>query len=988
MALHSKNRWPLAEKLFIFVAFWVIIALVDASPLSGGPWGPTDPMADPSATVIVAGPSGSRIRFTVLTDRMIRVEQSSSASTSTNNDGITEVVFEDRKTVAVINRKLPVPSFQQSQSSQDGIFTIKTDCLTVAYLTGEAFSATSLTVTGKMYCSLANNYVKKATLPEVTSPVCSWTYRYGEDDPNNLLGTIRTLDGKGAISLNCTEGDHRGDHCEWGLISRSGYAVVNDTMNFALSDDRDWWDGPNRNQEDIYLLGHGHDYNAALSDYRLIGGSIPLLPRYAFGVWFSRWYDYTAASAAQIVRRYEELSLPLDVFVFDMNWHTKNDWTGYSWDKRLYGNPEDAVAYMKARGLAVTLNLHDAQGIDTWEDQYENMCRAVGCAEGDRILFSIVNETIAYASEDMVLAPLESNGVDFWWIDWQQGEAGRGGAAGGKQNPTIWTAHIKSTNSNRRKQKNKEVESQRNMVLARWGGLGAHRYPVHFSGDVNQLSWDNLAYQPYFSMTATNVGAIWSHDIEGPSEEPELYTRWLQWGVVSGVVRTHDRGMSTGGCAENESCSIVEPWNVPPKYAQANFEALRLRGRLIPYLYTAAYHAHKRGRWFTTPMYYNWPEFDGAYETAGPRPNPDATYDPQYMLGDDTWVAPVVKPSNKTDGLARLNLWIPPGTWVGAPGGEVVIGADDGTTSLAWLADLNDIPMFARAGSIVPSIAVRSGATIGLAMKPYDELIWTIYLASGGPISGIGTLYEDDGISTAYHDRSSFTVTSASYNISNSIQYEAEEEIADETIRRRRTQSAVSVTKVLKFSVSTDGHSEKNPTSRATTLRLVNMLPPASVVANGLSIQFSRFGGKGSWSFDSKDAAVVVELPFSQVAEGLEIVVETTRKGLANDAEFSVDGIGFQLQRAIAAKAAMDDIRKTPGSQTGQDKLAGHLLLAASSGSSLEYSAGLTDQDAFETVLKSYQLHFDGAYHELQQMDVKNPRVARAQLLLESALER
>ena len=226
-----------------------------------------------------------------------------------------------------------------------------------------------------------------------------------------------------------------------------------------------------------------------------------MLPRYALGVWFSRWYDYTVASAAQVVQKYEEHTLPLDVFVLDMNWHTKNDWTGYSWDKRLYGNPEDALAYMKARGLAVTLNLHDADGVNPWEDQYEEMCHAVGCAEGNRIRFSIVDETIVYALEDLVLAPLEDNGVDFWWIDWQQGEQGRGGAAGAKQNPTIWTAHVRGTNCNRRRQ-NDQVETRRNMVLARWGGLGAHRYPVHFSGDVGHLSWDNLEYQPYFSMVS------------------------------------------------------------------------------------------------------------------------------------------------------------------------------------------------------------------------------------------------------------------------------------------------------------------------------------------------------------------------------------------------------------------------------------------------------------------------------------------------------
>lgn len=484
--------------------------------------------------------------------------------------------------------------------------------------------------------------------------------------------------------------------------------------------------------------------------------------------------------------------------------------------------------------------------------------------------------------------------------------------------------------------------------------------------------------------TATNVGAIWSHDIEGPEKEPELFTRWLQWGVVSGVVRTHDRGMSAGECSFDNSCSMVEPWNTAPKYAQANLEALRLRGKLIPYLYTAAYFAHKRGRWFLTPMYYNWPELGSAYDTGGPRPNPDAVYQSQYMLGDDCWVAPVVQPSNGTDGLARLHLWVPPGKWVGISGGEVLTGSDDGKTSIEWFADLNDIPIFARAGSVIPSVPVRPGATIGLAMKPYDELVWTIYLANGGPLTGSGMVYEDDGMSTAYCERDSFTITTAVYNFSESEHTQAE---VNDFVKTDEGVSGMS-TKTMVFSVSTEGHCEKLPTFRATTLRVVNSLPPTSVLANADSIPYSRHGGKGTWSYDSSDSATVVELPISQVAEGLEVVIETKMYAQLYESVLSMDGIGFQLQRATAAKAALDEIRKTPGSQTGEDKVAGDLMLAASLGSSFEYLAGLPERERFDTLLLSYQSHYEGAYREVSNLVLDMPRATRAQALLKSALWR
>ena len=469
-------------------------ASINASSLSDGPWGPTDPVADPNAMVIVTAPFSattlSTVRFTVLTDRVIRIERGPG---------------EDRKTLAVINRKLPVPYFQHWKSDNGRVFYIQTKCLTLMYEIGTEFASDTLQIQGQMYCY--DHFNSSNSNSSKDTPL--WSYHYGDQDPGNLLGTIRTLDNKRAETLDCSRQTDEA-HCEYGLISRSGYAIVNDTLNYALDNTEDWWDRPNRNQEDLYFFGHGHDYKAALQDYRQIGGYIPQLPRYALGVWFSRWYDYTPASAAKVVQQFEQYTLPLDVFVLDMNWHTKNDWTGYSFDRRLFQTSRDAVAYLKARGLAVTLNLHDANGVNPWEEKYSDMCRAMkSCTDGERIEFSIVNQTTMYALEDVVLQPLEEkDGVDFWWIDWQQGEEGPGGAAGGKQNPTIWTAHVRSTDANRRRQQVHATATssnniRRSMVLARWGGLGAHRYPVHFSGDVDGLTWSNLAYQPYFSMVRT-----------------------------------------------------------------------------------------------------------------------------------------------------------------------------------------------------------------------------------------------------------------------------------------------------------------------------------------------------------------------------------------------------------------------------------------------------------------------------------------------------
>jgi alpha-glucosidase (family GH31 glycosyl hydrolase) len=217
---------------------------------------------------------------------------------------------------------------------------------------------------------------------------------------------------------------------------------------------------------------------------------------------------------------YKSRSIPLDVFVLDMDWHRKNDWTGYTFDEHLFPFPEDTLGFLKGAGLHVAANLHDASGVGAWEDKYAEMCAAVGQdpSQGKAVPFSIVNKSHAYALEDIVVKAVVDQGMDFWWIDWQQGGK-QGGAAGGKQNPTVMTDKLRCTNRKR------QGSNVRGLTLARWGGLGNHRYQVGFSGDVNGLTWENLAYQPYFSMTSANVAY-------GVSSRARLFTMraglWLR----------------------------------------------------------------------------------------------------------------------------------------------------------------------------------------------------------------------------------------------------------------------------------------------------------------------------------------------------------------------------------------------------------------------------------------------------------------------------
>ena len=96
-------------------------------------------------------------------------------------------------------------------------------------------------------------------------------------------------------------------HCSDGLVSRAGWALVNDTGRPLL--DAGWW-GPARDAsqpptEDLYLFGHGHRYKAALADFAAVAGRVPMLPRYMLGVMYTRWYDFNAGDLHDIADAFE-----------------------------------------------------------------------------------------------------------------------------------------------------------------------------------------------------------------------------------------------------------------------------------------------------------------------------------------------------------------------------------------------------------------------------------------------------------------------------------------------------------------------------------------------------------------------------------------------------------------------------------------------------------------------------------------------------------
>lgn len=806
-----------------------IVLLVAATAVIAAPFNDLkvfgyNPVANPKA-VIVAGTA----RFTILTDAVIRMEYSHTGT------------FEDRATIAIVNRNTPVPLF--TNSTANGWLTIATSKVTLKYQIGQQFASYTLTAT--------------------TADGGSWAY--GDKDTGNLLGTIRSLDELCTISLNCDQNSgtyihDEGLHCEWGVISRGGWTTIVDTANYILSATPGQWFNAqlkNVNDNDIYFFGHGSDYRKALGDLARISGSAPLQHRNMLGSWYTRWYDFDNSDIERLIGLFEENSVPLDTLVLDMNWHTKNDWTGYSWDRQLFPIPNDTVAFLHNKGLRVACNLHDADGVGYWEETYPQMCSVMGINPSSQapVPFAPLNESYMHALEDITLA---STGFDFWWIDWQQGGQ-VGGCPGGKLNPTIITNHVRGTDSIRR------GVSQRDAVLARYGGLGSQRYPVGFSGDVSQLTWECFAYQPFFSATAANVGYMWSHDLVGPADDHELHVRWMQFGAFSSVMRIHDRGMSAGSCYPN--CPIVNVWKLPYNYFSAVRDAMNARVALLPYMYTAQRVAYDTGVQMVHPVYFDWPDQNSAYIMG---PNGQHA---QYMFGDSILVAPVCV-AGDSNGLAAKTVWLPPVQWYDNVFGELIMGG----TTISRSYDVSEIPLFFRAGSVIPRIPNPS--KVGVAAQQYTALDIYIY---PGASSGSYSLYEDDGASLSY--------------IGGAFGYQ------NFTYTRPST-----TTMIITVSPASGSYANK-VSSRKLRFVLEGHMPLQSALVNGATqLSPSRFPAAGSFYYDAKTASATIDC--GDVPTSSAFTLSVTFAAEQNDARIS--RMKGYASRTELAKRLLDDFRETP----------------------------------------------------------------------------
>lgn len=760
-----------------------------------------DPCALKENTIICGN-----ARFQFITSRIIRLEWDENGK------------FEDQATLAVVNRNFPKVDWKEEKF--ENRLTLTTEYMRLEYTNdGNGFSENNLTISFRV-----------GEEKGVWNP--------GMADEKNLGGTIRTLDGvdgdkwevryvknpdyienergkkaHGLPGQSVTEFLWEREPVDLGkgLLSQSGWSVIDDSKNILIDKETGWiTERHDGKKQDLYFLGYGNDYKNALKDAAELFGRQPLPPRYAFGYWWSRYWAYTDKEIEGLIEHFDMMKVPIDVMVIDMDWHLEG-WTGYTWDKRYFPDPKEFLAELKRRNMKVTLNLHPASGVKKHEEQFEAMAKAMELDKENisEVEFNITDPKYMEHYFTILHHPQEKNGVDFWWMDWQQGET----TAMKGLDTLPWINHLHWKDM----EDNKERGNKRPLIFSRFGGIGAGRYCIGFSGDTHS-NWNSLAFQPYFTATASNVlYGYWSHDIGGhaPGEiEPELYTRWMQYGIYSPILRTHT---TKNAKAERRV------WEYPDPYNNIMIEAIRKRYELVPYIYTECRKTFDTGISLCRPMYYDYPDYKEAYRAKN-----------QYMFGEKMLIAPVIEKVSSKNEMVEVAVWLPKGTWFDTALGSRV----EGGKVVFRKYMIHEIPVFVKPGTVIPGqFDVQR-----LDDTSIKNILFTIYNGEKGEC----TLYEDDGISTDY-----------------------EEENFAQIQMSHTTENGVKTIVIAPVKGNYDGFEAE----KKLKIQFVGTTPPSYVKVAGNDIPYSFREIENTWRYDGDNAKVIISLGKRDFTQKLAISI-------------------------------------------------------------------------------------------------------------------
>src|SRR5688572_26526154 len=472
--------------------------------------------------------------------------------------------------------------------------------------------------------------------------------------------------------------------------------------------------GADGGELDYFVFTGGKDRSPKniLEDYSSLTGKTPLPPMWALGNHQSRWSYFPEKRVREIAEGFRSRKIPADVIHLDIDY--MDGYRVFTWDKKRFPDPEKLVSDLRADGFQTVLIIDPGIKVDPNYRVYSEGKRLgmfVRNPDGTELQRNVWPQASAFPdftdpkARAWFGAQFKQHideGIAGFWNDmnepgvfltqqtpkpdilhhpdktfpYETPHVGDGIPATHKRYHNVYGMLMtRSTFENVKKLR----PEKRPFVLTRAGFSGVQRFSAVWTGD-NYASWDHLALSiPMLANLSVSGVPFVGGDVGGFNDRPsgELYARWLQASVLTPFLRSHSVGW-----AGNK-----EPWEYGDEFTAINRASIELRYRFLPQLYSLFYKHERTGQPVMRPLWYEFPNDKLTYLVAD-----------QYLVGSDLLVAPVVK-----DGMRNRHVYLPAGAqWINWWTGEQLEGGKQ-----HWIeAPLDRLPLFVRAGAVIPTQAV------------------------------------------------------------------------------------------------------------------------------------------------------------------------------------------------------------------------------------------------------------------------------------------
>ncbi|MFT3823831.1 MAG: glycoside hydrolase family 31 protein [Chitinophagaceae bacterium] len=600
----------------------------------------------------------------------------------------------------------------------------------------------------------------------------------------------------------------------------------------------------------VYYFIAGRDYKQIISQYTQLTGNPIMPPQWALGFSQCRGMYTNEALARNTADEFRKRKIPCDIIYQDIGW--SDGLMNFDWSPERYSNPKGMLQRLDSMGFKMIVS----------QDPVISQKTAKQWKEADSLHY-FTTDSRTGKSYDMPW-PWGGNAgvVDFtkpqvadWWGAYQQkplndGVRGfwtdMGEPAWSNEDATdrlfmkhhlgmhdeIHNVYGFTWDKVVKEQFEKRNPGKRIFQMTRSAYAGLQRYTFGWSGDsgngYNVLDgWSQMGNQVAMGLSA-GMGLIpfWTCDISGYCGDitdheamAELYIRWMQFGVFTPLSRAHHEGNHA-----------AEPWVFGKQAEDLSREAINLKYRLFPYIYTYAREAHDKGLPLMRALLLEYPDDPETFKA-----------DNEFLFGKELLVAPVVK-----KGAVTRKVYLPEGEWIDFNDGKTVY---DGEQEIIYKAPLNVIPLFVKKGSVIPMMPLMQ--YIG-EKKSYPVFL-EVYPANENQQAGF-ELYEDDGETTAYltnsGSRTLFTCTTGKdrYKLS---------------IGERRTDGFTPGKRnyVVKL------HLSRKPTGVKQAQKSI-----VAVAGNQLLQRIDKDFGTLVWSWDEASKTCTVKIPDTGKAVSLEVM--------------------------------------------------------------------------------------------------------------------